>query len=157
MKLLIISPFPPLRGGIAKETNVVYNHLKDNNEVKIINFKRLYPSILFPGKTQFNKKKKLSEDKNILNILDSINPFSWNKVVNYIFRNNYNKIIFRYWHPFFIPCYYYLVKRLKANKKNIKIYFICDNIYPHEKFMFTSFLTKHLFKNVDYFFAIKTH
>ena len=40
MKIAIISPFPPFRGGISKETETIYNSLKKEHEVKIINFKR---------------------------------------------------------------------------------------------------------------------
>ena len=142
MKFIIISPFPPFRGGIAKETEVIYNHLIENNEVKIINFNRLYPSLLFPGKSQFNISSKSLYNNDINNIIDSINPLTWNKAVSYIINMKYDKIIFRYWHPFFIPCYYFMIYRLKTKIKNLKIHFICDNIFPHEKFMLTKFLTK---------------
>ena len=39
MKLAIISPFPPYRGGISKETEVLYNSLKKKHSVTIYNFK----------------------------------------------------------------------------------------------------------------------
>ena len=42
MNFVIISPFPPYRGGISKETEVLYNNLiYHEHKVKIINFKIL--------------------------------------------------------------------------------------------------------------------
>ena len=107
MKIIIISPFYPLRGGIANETQVIYEKLKEEHDVKIINFKRLYPNILFPGKSQYvsNYKKSPNEDKTVFNKIDSINPFTWIKTSNFILKNNVNTVIFRYWHTFFIPPY----------------------------------------------------
>ena len=103
MKFALISPFPPLRGGISKETETIYNYFNNNgHEVKVINFKRLYPQFLFPGKSQYINNILYNNDKNIITLLDSVNPFTWSKVSKYILDNKIDKVIFRYWHPFFI-------------------------------------------------------
>ena len=156
MKIIIISPFYPLRGGIANETQVIYEKLKVEHDVKIINFKRLYPNILFPGKSQYvsNYKKSPNEDKTVFNKIDSINPFTWIKTSNFILKNNVNTVIFRYWHPFFIPAYYTIAKNLKNKNKKIKIYAICDNIYSHEKFFFIKYLSRNFFKIFDQLFTM---
>ena len=71
MKFAFISPFPPLRGGISKETETIYNYFNNNgHEVKVINFKRLYPQFLFPGKSQYINNILYNNDKNIITLLD---------------------------------------------------------------------------------------
>ena len=113
MKFAFISPFPPLRGGISKETETIYNYFNNNgHNIKVINFKRLYPQFLFPGKSQYTNNDLYHDDENIIKILDSINPFTWHQVSKYILNNKIDKIFFRYWHPFFIPSYYYIIKYL---------------------------------------------
>ena len=47
MKLSIISPFPPIKGGISKETELLYLILKDSYDINIFSYNKLYPSIYF--------------------------------------------------------------------------------------------------------------
>ena len=53
MKIHLLSTFYPFRGGIAQFNALLYRQLEKYNEVKAITFKRQYPNVLFPGKTQF--------------------------------------------------------------------------------------------------------
>ena len=158
MNFAIISSFPPFRGGIPQETEILYNALiKEKNKVKIFSFKRQYPSIIFPGKNQYidnyNNKKKY----NVLYELDTINPISWNKVSNEIIKDNFDVILFRFWHPFFIPAFNYIKNKLKKKKSEIKIFCICDNVYPHERFLLDTFLLKIFFKKIDGFFVMSSN
>ena len=50
---------------------------------------------------------------------------------------------------FFILCYISIIKRLKKYNKNIQIYSICDNIMPHEKFIFQKFFVKLFLNQLD--------
>ena len=154
MKLAIISPFAPYRGGIAKETEVIYKYLKKNNEAKIINFSRQYPSLLFPGSNQYIGNEVNEYKNDVIRLIDTINPFSWKKTANYLLKNKYKNIIFRYWHPFFIPAYNSIAKYLLKNNNNIKLYCICDNIYPHERFILDEALINLFFKKIHYFYVM---
>ena len=80
MKIAFITPFPPYRGGISNYSEALYKELIKDNEVKVFNFKRLYPSIFFPGKDQYdNHCSNYSNKKDVIRLIDSINPFSWKK------------------------------------------------------------------------------
>ena len=151
MKLAIISPFPPYRGGISKETEVLYNSLKKKHNVTVYSFKRLYPNIIFPGKSQFLDNYS---SPNSIRSIDSMNFFSWIKTAKLINEGIYDKIIFRFWHPFLSPIYSYIISAIKKKDSNIKIYCICDNVYPHEKTILDTFLLKFLFKRVDRFLTM---
>jgi len=149
MKLILISPFPPLRGGISKETETIYNFFKKNHQLKVINFIKLYPNIFFPGKSQYLNENKYVNDKDIVSLLDSINPLSWVKASNYILKSNIKTIIIRYWHPFFIPMYLFIINRVKRKNPNIKVNYICDNVISHEKFPFSKLLVKIFLNKAD--------
>jgi hypothetical protein len=51
MKIGLLGPTYPYRGGISHYTTLLFKHLKLAHSVKFISFKRQYPAILFPGKT----------------------------------------------------------------------------------------------------------
>ena len=95
--------------------NLVYRKflLEKKHKVTIYNFKRLYPDLFFPGKSQFlpNYNKSLQS----IRILDTLNPFSWRKTSKSIINKNFDKIIFRFWHPFLAPVYSYIISSIKKN------------------------------------------
>jgi hypothetical protein len=115
MNIVLIGPYYPFRGGIS-DTNqeLCENLLKSGHIVEIINFKFLYPKILFPGKSQFDYEKKV--DIISKKILSSINPINWFFVAKKINNLNPDLIISTYWTGFLAPCFFILNKLTK--KKN---------------------------------------
>lgn len=85
MRIAILSPFYPYRGGIAQFSAMLYTSLqREGCEVQAFNFKRLYPDLLFPGKTQY-----VEEGDDVIRIdgrriLDSIDPLSYFRTVKEI-------------------------------------------------------------------------
>ncbi len=79
MKIVIVGTAFPMRGGIAQFNALLYKYLSVNNDVKIFSFKRQYPEIFFPGKTQFEQGEpafKIPEERNVI-CIDSVNPLNW--------------------------------------------------------------------------------
>ena len=95
MKIAIISPYPPIKGGISKETEIIYSNIKDTYDVSIISFNRLYPKFLYPSDTQYDHSININ-DNNIKYDIDILNPITWNKVARYIIKNKFTHVIFRY-------------------------------------------------------------
>ena len=63
MKICIIGPTHPFRGGISHYTTLLYRHLRKRHEVLFISFKRQYLRLLFPGKSDIDpSKKQIRED-----------------------------------------------------------------------------------------------
>jgi len=156
MNFIIISPFPPFRGGISKETEVLCESLiSHNHNVKVINFKRLYPAILFPGKTQFLDSGQFVNSINNKRIIDTISPFSWNSSYKEIIKEDIDCILFRYWHPILIPSFHFIFNKIKRYNEKIKMFCICDNIFPHEKSTFIDkFFVKNLLRKFDGIFTM---
>ncbi len=149
MKICIVSTTYPLRGGIAHFNGLLYKELIKEHDVEIITFKRQYPSILFPGKSQVEggeSPEKIPSDV----IMDSINPLNWIKIGRKIKKMNPDLVIFKYWMPFFAPCFGTIIKIAKRNK-NTKALVVCDNVIPHERKPGDILLTKWFFKAVDFF------
>ena len=51
MKIVLIGPTYPFRGGIAHYTTLLEKALRKDNDLLFISFIRQYPKILFPGKS----------------------------------------------------------------------------------------------------------
>jgi len=152
MKIVIIGTAYPMRGGIAQYNSILYKFLSVNHDVKIFSFKRQYPEFLFPGKTQFETGEpayKIPEGKNIVAI-DSINPFNWIFSAFRIRKEKPDLLIYKYWIPFFAPCFFTISFLVKLFAKT-KVLFICDNVIPHERRFGDRFFTKMVFSTVTFF------
>ncbi len=152
MKIAILSTAYPFRGGIAHFNGLLYSELIKENEVKIVTFKRQYPSILFPGKSQFEDEDEVEKIPGEA-LIDSINPLNWIKAGNKIKKEKPDLLIFKYWLPFFAPCFGTISRIVKRNKKT-RILVICDNVLPHERRPGDKIFTKYFFKVVDYFIVL---
>ena len=54
MRIVLLGPYYPFRGGISDTNQELFNSLiKKGHKVYIIDFKLLYPKLLFPGKNQY--------------------------------------------------------------------------------------------------------
>ena len=147
MKITIVSPAYPYRGGIANFTSMLYRELKKEHDVNVINFSRQYPSLIFPGKTQIEDGDTTNEIAT-RRIIDTINPLTWFKAGDIIKREKPDWVIFAYWLPFFAPVFGKIASKLKENGTT-KTLALCHNILPHEKRMFDVSLTKYFFKKMD--------
>ena len=150
MKIVIIGTAYPMRGGIAHYVALLYKILaKRGHDVKIISFKRQYPSIFFPGKTQQDLSKEIEAIPSEP-MLDSIGPLSWIRTFLSIYKYQADLVIFKYWMPFFAPCYAAVAFLTRLFTKT-KVLYLCDNIIPHERRIEDRLLTRIGLWNVDYF------
>jgi len=149
VKIIIVGTYYPLRGGIAHYNALLASELRKKHFVDIITFKRQYPKLLFPGKTQ----QETGPSNNAVpapELVDSINPMNWPGVAREIRRRNPDLLIFKFWLPFFGPCFGTIAK-LAKRKAHTKVLFICDNVIPHEHRPGDILFTKYAFRQVDYF------
>ena len=149
MKIALIGPFPPYRGGISMFNYSLAKELQKHHEIFKISFSLQYPKYFFPGKSQ----KSSFQDNDIIEIINSINPFSWIKTANYINKISPDVIIFQYWLPFFAPAFTSIAKKIKKTCKS-KIIVNCNNIVPHEPRKIDSILTRNFFKHCDSFIVM---
>lgn len=153
-KIAIVGSAYPLRGGgIATFNERMAKAFIDNgDEVKIYTFSLQYPSILFPGKTQYSDEAP-PEGLDIEVMVNSINPLNWIKVGRYLKKLAPDLVILRYWIPFMGPCLGTISKIIRKNGKT-KVIAITDNVIPHEKKPGDTLFSKYFVKNVDAFITM---
>jgi D-inositol-3-phosphate glycosyltransferase len=151
MKIVLIGPAYPYRGGIA-DTNESFARalMNKGHEVTIITFKLQYPDFLFPGKTQFSTDPKPADLK-IFRYINSMNPLNWISTARKINQLSPELVIVRFWLPFLGPCLGTIARRL--NKKT-KLLALCDNVIPHEKRFGDKGFTKYFINSFDGFITM---
>ena len=153
MKIAIIGPAYPYRGGIAAyDDRMALEFKKNGHDVTIYTFTMQYPGFLFPGKTQFLTGGK-APDVKIVRCINSINPFNWLKVGNRIKKEKPDLLISRFWLPFMGPSFGTIMRRVKKNG-HTKILAFVDNMVPHESRIGDKTLTKYFIKPVDGYVAM---
>lgn len=153
MKIALIGPAFPLRGGIANFNEALARSLsKEGHEVIIWSFSLQYPSILFPGKSQFDKGVG-PVDLNIKTKINSINPVSWFKTASQISSWKPDLVLVRFWLPFMGPSLGTICRRVRSKTK-APVIAIVDNMIPHEKRPGDKMLSKYFTSSCDGFIAM---
>ena len=151
MKITLIGPFPPFRGGIADFNLALTNELTKSHEIQNINYTTQYPRLFFPGETQY--KMGTATHLNSERILSSINPLTWKKTARIIIAFQPNLILIHYWMPFFAPALIRLASVIKQ-KSSAQIIAICHNLVPHEKYWWNQFFMRTFIQKVDKFMVM---
>ena len=147
LKIVMIGPVYPYKGGISHYTGLMYRALAKKNKVKMISYKLQYPKFLFK-KEQKDYSNKSFEIKDTRYLINTANPINCVMVASRIRRMKPDLVIFQWWHPYFAPCYWIMETFLG---KKIKKMFLCHNVFPHERFPMDKFLTRLVLKQGDYF------
>jgi|ADGO01.1.fsa_nt_gi Glycosyltransferase len=149
-KVVIVGPGYPFRGGIA-----TFNHrlcqqfIEEGNECCIFSFSLQYPSLLFPGKTQYSTDPP-PQGLEIYSMINSIHPLNWWQTGTELKRMRPDILIVRYWLPFMGPAFGTILRRVRKNK-HTRIIAITDNIFPHEKRPGDLAFSRYFLKSCDAF------
>lgn len=148
MKIALVGPAYPYRGGIAHHTNMLFATLiAQGHDVDAITFTRQYPKLLYPGKTQ--EEVGDAGDATAIpseRMIDSINPITWWRTGRVLRRRRYDLVIFRWWLPFF-GLAFGTMARLAGGGPGGRVMVILDNLFPHEKRPGDRFLTRFFFRH----------
>jgi glycosyltransferase involved in cell wall biosynthesis len=129
----LVGPAYPYRGGIAHYNSLLAREFAKDHDVLVVNFKRLYPSVLFPGKTQLDESGEPLSVASV-RVIDSLDPTSYWRAARRIARFDADIVVFQWWHPFFAPAYASiagLAKRMRPATRG-RIAYLCHNVMPHE-------------------------
>ncbi len=138
MRIVILGPFPPFRGGIAHFNIALFRALAESHELLAINFTTQYPAFLFPGKTQY-EEDSVGVEIAAYRTLSSINPFSWLKTAKMISRFNPDVVITSFWMSFFSPAYGSVLRWFHHKDQTLRIT-LFHNVIGHEQYYWDKLL-----------------
>jgi glycosyltransferase involved in cell wall biosynthesis len=153
MKILIVGPAYPFRGGIADTNESLCRAVnRSGHQGELVTFRLQYPAFLFPGKTQYTNDPE-PKDLKIHRLVNSINPLNWIIAARKINKMNPDLVVFRYWLPFMGPALGSIARLLK---KSIKTIAITDNVIPHEKRPGDTMLSKYFTGSCEGFITLSS-
>jgi len=148
MKVTLIGLTHPLRGGIAHYCTVLAQELINRHQLQFLSFKRLYPRLLFPGKTQYDHSQYILSAPN-RPLLDPLNPLSWIRSFLHIKDFRPHQLLFQWWHPITSLTYWSIGLLCKRVIPSTHLVFLCHNVFPHEPFPMSKTLVKMTLKMAD--------
>lgn len=143
VKIALLSPIYPYRGGIAQFSAMLYKELEKEHEIKAFSFSRMYPDFLFPGKTQLVEEGDSAQAVPSERKLDSIGPLSYFLTAKAIEKFQPDVLVIAYWMSFFAPAYTVIARRLK---KQATVIALLHNVVPHEPHVFDRPLAQMFFR-----------
>lgn len=153
-KITIVGPAHPLRGGGMSTFNerLAKAFVQAGHSVSIYTFSLQYPSLLFPGTSQYSTEPAPA-GLDIKVLINSINPLNWLRVGLKLKKEKPDIIVVRFWLPFMGPCFGTILRIAKTNGKS-RIICIADNVIPHEKRFGDKAFTEYFMKPIDAFITM---
>ncbi len=154
-RIAIVGPAYPIRGGNALFVAHLLDALRQDHDVYVVSYSRLYPRLLFPGKTQMNLSHDPVKSTPSRQLVDSINPLSWFRTAAWIAspKRRPDLVVFTWWNPFFGPALG-TIARLVRRRTGAGVVFVAENVVSHENRFLDRFLTRFALSAADYFLVL---
>jgi len=150
MSYCILGPVVPLRGGIAHYTTLLAKELEKRGDVNVISFSRLYPSFLFPGRSQVEQNGALEPPANVQFCLDTMNPLTWRSTAKKVIAMRPDVLIVPFWVTYLVPPILSVVSMVRRHLPTTRVLFICHNVIPHDVGKMHLLLVKALLRKGDF-------
>lgn len=149
-RITFIGPAYPYRGGIATIIETLALVFRSRGaEADIKTFTVQYPSLLFPGQSQYRGGEP-PEGLRIERCISTVNPLNWLIMGRRIKKEAPDFVLLKYWTPFMAPCFGAIARIARRNRKT-KFLVQLDNVIPHEKRWFDTILTRWFTGSMDGF------
>ena len=153
MKIIIVGPAYPYRGGISAFGERLANeYRREGDEVEMYTFTLQYPSFLFPGKTQYSDGPA-PEGLSITRRINSVNPLNWISVGREIAKKRPDLLITNFWLPFMAPCQG-TIERIVRRNGHTRVVALLHNIIPHEHRPGDRMLSRYFVRSTQSFVAM---
>ena len=145
MKIGLVGPTHPYKGGIAQHTTALAHRLEAmGHDVRVISWERQYPVLLYPGQ-QTVDRPELPEPQHVDRLLAWNRPDSWWRAGRRLRRVDLVILVH------VIPAQALAYRALLAGvgRGRPPVVALCHNVLPHERGRFDARLVRMLFSQVD--------
>ena len=151
-KIVLIGPMPPFRGGIARFTASLAEELLDmGHDVNVISYRKQYPKLLYPGKTEKDYSQNISAVHTEV-LFSPLNLKDWNETFKQIKCFQPDLVIYQWWTTFWAPATSWLIHKL--NKAGINIKILIHNAFPHDSTWLDAKLTAWALRDASSFMTM---
>ena len=125
MKVAVVGPTYPFRGGIAHFTTLLVHHLRRRHMVDFYSYWRQYPAWLFPGNTDRDPSAEPLQEA-VDRSLDPYNPLTWWRLARRLAADPPDLLLLQWWTPFWLPLQAALVRG--ARRAGVPVLFFCHQL-----------------------------
>lgn len=152
--ITLVGPAHPYRGGIAHFNEMTMQGLAAHgHDVRAVTFRRQYPEVLFPGKTQYARDEAPPEGVPVAaRVIDTLNPITWVRAARHVARQRPDAVIFQYWMPFFAPAYGTVARYVR--RRGVRVLSVVHNALPHERHVGDAALGRFFLRACDGFIVM---
>lgn len=130
MKLAIIGPVYPYRGGIALFTTLLAKALEAQGDATlVVSFRRQYPGWLYPGASDKDPSQEALRTPAEY-LLDPLSPGAWRQSVRSIAAYQPDGVIIQWWTTFWAPPFAWISHSLR--RRGFPVIYLLHNVLPHE-------------------------
>ena len=145
MKLCLIGPAPPLRGGIAAHSVGLAEALEQRGHaVSVVSFRRLYPDGLFPGASQHSGTARPGPG----HLIDTLDPRSWRACAAHVRSLGCDAVLVQWWHPILAPALLSILGR-RGRPGRVPVVVVAHNVLPHEHVPGSAMLARAVLARAD--------
>lgn len=135
MRVSIIGPAPPLRGGVSSHTAGLERALRARgHECTVLSYGRIYPRSLFPGRSEFSA----GQLPNASAVLDTLRPDRWSEAARTLSCSSPDRVVVQWWHPVTAPA----LRAALTGAGDVPVSVVCHNDAPHEYIPAAAALTR---------------
>jgi glycosyltransferase involved in cell wall biosynthesis len=148
LRIALLSPFPPLKGGIARFSEELRRAFEAAAcEVLPVPFRRLYPRWLMKGRPASEPGSALASDTPLA--LDLMNPLSWLSSARRLRSSRPDVLLIAYWSGILAP-----LSAVMCRASGLKTVVLLHNFTAHESIPGESMLKRMLVSSSDGFIAL---
>lgn len=141
MRVALVGPVYPYRGGIAHYTTLLALHLGDHL-VHVISFRRQYPRWLFPGRSDRDTSQRPLTIDGVQYEIDPLDPLSWWRTAKMLREIQPDILVLQWWVSYWAPCLASIMLLYRRWVPDTPILFLCHNVLPHETHWWDRLLAK---------------
>jgi len=130
VRLVVIGPVAPLRGGIAQHTQSLADALANGGQLMLISFARLYPARLFPGEAEVDPEASSPTAYPVERLLRWDRPWRVRAWARRIAAWQPEGAVIAIWTVFWMPLLGLLARRLR--QRGIPVVMMVHNVVDHE-------------------------
>lgn len=150
MRVAVIGPTYPIRGGISHYTTLMVEALRVDHKVLFVSYLKQYPELFFPGRTQVDGSERPIRTE-CERLVSFSNPLSWRKAARRIVDFSPELLIVSWVNPALTFQFRYITGYVKRRSPGTKVVFWCHNVAQHERLPLNASLTRLAFGKADHF------
>ncbi len=151
MKICLIAPVPPFRGGIAKYCHSLAQELEKRHELLLLSYSRQYPKLLYGAKPQVDSvgdgARPQADFSRLSYDIDSLRPSTWQEAARRIDAFAPHLVLLPWWVTYWTPFYAWLLHHFR--QQGISSLILCINVYDHEDSPLKKLLTRYILRRAD--------